>query len=147
MTDLDVAVVTPETYQAMCAFSETAGRDLDRRLAALVQLRVSQLNGCAYCIDMHVREADAAGIPTRQLHALAAWQRTSFFDERERRALLLAEAVTSAVGAPPASEDALRAAAEVLKPVELAQLLWTIAAVNAWNRIASATGLSPAAPR
>ncbi|GLY05386.1 carboxymuconolactone decarboxylase family protein [Actinoplanes sp. NBRC 101535] len=143
MTELDIAAITPETYRAMYAFTATAADGLDGRIAALVKVRVSQLNGCSYCVDLHVREAQALGVDDRALHGLAAWRRTPAFEERERAALALAEAVTTAVGEAGVPERALTAAGEWFQPTELAQLLWTIAAVNAWNRIASATGLTP----
>jgi AhpD family alkylhydroperoxidase len=142
LTNLDVATVTPETYQAMCTFTAAAGQGLDAALAALVKLRVSQVNGCSYCVDLHAREARAAGVDEDRLLRLSAWRRTPVFGEREQHALALADAVTSAIANPPEPEEALHAASAAFEPAELAQLLWTIAAVNAWNRIASATALT-----
>ncbi|WP_033341999.1 carboxymuconolactone decarboxylase family protein [Catenuloplanes japonicus] len=143
MSVLDVRTASPEAYGAMAALSEVAQRGLDPELAALVKLRVSQVNGCGFCVDMHAAEARAAGVHARKLDGLAAWRRTPFFDEAERHALALAEEVTTATHhAGP--ERALRAASGHFDAATLASLLWTISAVNAWNRIATATETVPA---
>ncbi|GAA2671015.1 carboxymuconolactone decarboxylase family protein [Nonomuraea recticatena] len=102
----------------------------------LVRLRVSQINGCGFCVDMHAREATEAGVSGQRLHAVAAWRDTPFFSEEERAALALAEAATrlsdNPVGVP---DDVWEAAADHYDEEALSALVMTIAAINAWNRI------------
>jgi AhpD family alkylhydroperoxidase len=109
--------------------------ELDTTIRHLVQLRASILNGCAYCIDMHTKDARHAGETEQRLYAVAAWEEAPFFDERERAALALTDAVTRvADGHVP--RDVYEAAAAQFEPKELAHLIWQIAAINTWNRIA-----------
>jgi AhpD family alkylhydroperoxidase len=115
---------------------------LEPRLRDLIRIRVSQLNGCAYCLDMHVRDALAAGDGERRLATLAGWRESVFFDARERAALALAEQVTN-IGREGVTDAAWDDAAAHFSEPELAQLLWAIIAINAWNRVAIATHLVP----
>jgi AhpD family alkylhydroperoxidase len=115
---------------------DTAG--IDPLLRELVRIRASQLNGCAYCIDMHAKDARAAGETEQRLYALPAWRETPFFTSKERAALALTEDVTlMARDHVPAA--AYEAAAEQLAPVEIAALLSLIIAINAWNAIGVTT--------
>ena len=118
--------------------------ELDPRLRELVNLRASILNGCAYCIDLHTKNARRAGESERRLYAVAAWRDAPFFDDRERAALALADAVTliSEGGVPRGVWDE---AGTHFGPDELAQLVWAITVINAWNRIAVATRMAPTA--
>jgi AhpD family alkylhydroperoxidase len=111
---------------------------LDPALRELVKLRASILNGCAYCIDMHTKDARNAGESEQRLYAVAAWQEAPFFSERERAALALTDAVTliADTHVPAAAYDE---AARHFEPEELAHLIWQIVAINAWNRIAITT--------
>lgn len=111
---------------------------IDSALRELVKLRASILNGCAYCIDMHTKDARKAGESEQRLYAVAAWQEAPFFSERERAALALTDAVTLIAGTqvPAAVYDE---AASQFEPEELAHLIWQIVAINAWNRIAITT--------
>lgn len=133
----------PDAYRAMAAFSAAAEDGLDPVVAVLVKVRASQLNGCAFCLDMHVREARAAGVAEERLDTLAAWRATSFFSERERAALALTEAVTLIAGRE-LPDEVYGAAAAVFDEAQLARLLWTIVAINAWNRLGIASGAGPA---
>ncbi|MFI6731320.1 carboxymuconolactone decarboxylase family protein [Nonomuraea sp. NPDC050451] len=102
----------------------------------LLRLRVSQINGCGFCVDMHAREAREAGVPGRQVDAVAAWRDTPFFSDEERAALALAEAATRVADNPDGVPDAVwRAAAEHYDEEALAALVMAISAINAWNRI------------
>uniref|UniRef100_A0AAU2V030 Carboxymuconolactone decarboxylase family protein n=1 Tax=Streptomyces sp. NBC_00003 TaxID=2903608 RepID=A0AAU2V030_9ACTN len=103
-------------------------------LLELVRSRVSQLNGCAYCVDLHTRDARTAGETEQRLYALPVWRETPFFTDRERAALERAEAATSLTEGPVTNEVYGRAAAEFTE-VELAELIWTITVINAWNRL------------
>jgi AhpD family alkylhydroperoxidase len=111
---------------------------IDSVLRELVKLRASILNGCAYCIDMHTKDARKGGESEQRLYAVAAWQEAPFFSERERAALALTDAVTLIAEAhvPAAVYDE---AARHFEPEELAHLIWQIVAINAWNRIAITT--------
>jgi AhpD family alkylhydroperoxidase len=122
--------------RAAVAQADEAG--LDPLLRELVRLRASQLNGCAYCVDMHAKDARAAGEEDRRLDALAVWREAPFYSDADAVALELTEAVTlCADGHVP--EPLWQAAAERFSPPELAALVALVVAVNAWNRIGVTT--------
>ncbi|MFF0753196.1 carboxymuconolactone decarboxylase family protein [Streptomyces sp. NPDC004267] len=130
---------SPAAYQALVRTAETvrttaAEAGLDRILVELVNLRVSQLNGCASCLDVHTRAALRAGETTRRLGVLAAWRDTELFTPRERAALALAEATTHPADAL-AQERAYTAARAVLDEDELSAVLWVAITINAFNRV------------
>jgi AhpD family alkylhydroperoxidase len=139
---VSLTAAAPEVFGAMVAFGQAAQDNLDPVVAALVKIRCSQLNGCAYCLDMHSREARAAGESEQRLDTLAAWRSTPFFTDREESALALAEAITL-VADTAVPDDVYEAAARHFDETELAHLLWTIAAINAWNRVSVATRMAP----
>ncbi len=142
-TRVNLLMIAADVHSAMVAFGHAAEGKLDPVIGALVKVRASQLNGCSFCLDLHTREARAAGEREQRLYALAAWRDTPFFDDRERAALALTEAVTFLTdGRVP--DDVYQRAAQQFDETELAHLLWTIAAINVWNRMAVATRLTPA---
>lgn len=108
---------------------------LEQSLLELVKFRASQINGCAYCIDMHTKDARAHGETEQRLYALSAWRETPFFTERERAALAWTEAVTlvSATGVP---DDVYEEARRHFDDGELVDLTFAIVAINGWNRLA-----------
>ena len=112
--------------------------DFDHRLRELVRIRASQLNGCAYCIDMHTKDARAVGETEQRIYALPAWRETPFFTGRERAALAFTEAVTLMAGdhVPDAAYDAV---AGEFSPDEVAALVGLIVVINAWNAIGVST--------
>ena len=110
---------------------------IDGVLRELVKLRASILNGCAYCIDMHTKDARKAGESEQRLYAVAAWREAPFFSERERAALALTDAVTL-VAETHVPADVYEQAARHFGAEELAHLIWQIATINAWNRVAVA---------
>jgi AhpD family alkylhydroperoxidase len=112
---------------------------LEPSLLELVKLRASQLNGCAYCIDMHTKDARASGESEQRLYALTAWRETPFFTDRERAALALTEAVTL-VAETHVPQSVVDDAARCFDPDELTRLLFAIVEINAWNRLAITTG-------
>jgi AhpD family alkylhydroperoxidase len=129
--------------RAMGHLDQAATRELDRagvdaRLRELIRIRASQLNGCAYCIDMHTKDARAVGETEQRLYALPAWRETPFFTDRERAALAFTESVTllAAGHVPAADYDAV--AAE-FNPDEVAALVSLIVTINAWNAISVST--------
>ena len=140
---LDFESHAKEFTRAMGALDKAATNELDRAgieplIREMVRIRASQLNGCAYCIDMHTKDARAAGESEQRIYALPAWPETPFFNQRERAALAFTEAVTlmAADHVPTAAYDA---AAEQFSPNELAALVSLIVAINAWNTIGVST--------
>lgn len=130
---------SPEGYQAMSALNQfVAESGLEPGLLELVRMRSSQVNGCAFCIDMHSKDARAAGDTEQRLYALNAWRETPFFSDRERAALALTEAVT-VITDHDALDPAVHEASQHFKPDELTSLLYAIIEINAWNRLAITT--------
>ena len=112
---------------------------LGEALLALVKIRASQINGCAYCLDMHGREARAAGVDQRRLDVLAGWEEApSLYSERERTAIALTEAVTL-IGDGGVSDSLWRQVSDSFEETEIVQLLMAIATINVWNRLAIST--------
>lgn len=127
----------PDVYRAMAAFDRSI--ELDPQLRELVKIRASQINGCAYCIELHTRDARRAGESERRIYALAAWHESPLFSRRERAALELTDALTRVADGVP---EAVYADAQAeFEPRELAQLVLAITAINAWNRIAISSGM------
>ncbi|MER6097523.1 carboxymuconolactone decarboxylase family protein [Streptomyces sp. NPDC001728] len=130
---------SPAAYQALVRTADAvrataAEAGLDRVLVELVNLRVSQINGCASCLDVHTRAALRAGEATRRLGVLPAWRDTELFTPRERAALALAEATTHPADAR-AQERAYDDAREVLDEDELSAVIWVAITINAFNRV------------
>lgn len=116
--------------------------DFDPRLRELVRIRASQLNGCAYCIDMHTKDARAIGETEQRIYGLSAWQETPYFTERERAALAFTESVTLVASTQVPTKD-YDAVAAHFSPDEIAALLGLIVAINAWNSLAVSTRAWP----
>jgi AhpD family alkylhydroperoxidase len=132
---LAVDELAPHINKAMNALDAAARKvSLEAPLLELVRARASQLNGCAYCVDMHSRDAIEGGDSQRRLFALPVWRETPFFTARERAALELTEAATRLTDGAVSDEVYARAAAQ-FTDVELAELIWAIAVINAWNRL------------
>ncbi|MFD4481282.1 carboxymuconolactone decarboxylase family protein [Streptomyces sp. NPDC058471] len=132
---LPVDELAPHINRALNTLDAASRKvSLEPALLELVRARVSQLNGCAYCVDMHTRDARTGGESEQRLYALPVWRETPFFTDRERAALELAEAATRLTDGPVTDEVYDRAAAEFTE-VELAELIWTITVINAWNRL------------
>jgi AhpD family alkylhydroperoxidase len=124
-----------EPYRAMLGVERYLAKcSIEKSLRELIKLRVSQINGCAYCIDMHWKDARAAGESEQRLYSLPAWRECPYYSERERAGLLLAEELTR-LPDHPVPETAHEEAREHFSDEELDDLLWVIAAINAWNRI------------
>jgi AhpD family alkylhydroperoxidase len=129
----------PQGYEAMHNLQATiSAGPLDPFLSELLKLRASQINGCAYCLDMHTKDARAMGESEERMHLVAAWREAPGFTPRERVALALCEAITLVTEGhvPDAVWDA--AAAE-FDPEELMCLVWQCVAINSWNRVCVAT--------
>jgi AhpD family alkylhydroperoxidase len=125
--------------RALGHLDQAATKELDRagidpKLRELIRVRASQLNGCAYCIDMHTKDARAVGETEQRLYALPAWAETPFFTRRERAALAFTESVTL-LAADHVPAAAYAAVAAEFSPGEVAALLSLIVTINAWNAI------------
>ncbi|GGL62825.1 alkyl hydroperoxide reductase AhpD [Streptomyces fumigatiscleroticus] len=121
-----------QTSQAVRAVAAEAG--IGRALVELINLRVSQINGCAYCLDVHTRAALRAGETTQRLGVLAAWRDTELFTATERAALALAE-VTTELSDADARDAAYDAARQVLTDDQISAVIWVAVTINAFNRV------------
>ena len=127
--------IAPKAYQAMAAVgATTAGSSLGPILIELVKTRVSQLNGCAFCVDMHVRDLRKHGERWQRINSLVTWRETGLYSERERAALNWAERCTQLSQAHPGQQDF-----EALRPYfserEIVELSYAIGCINVWNRL------------
>jgi len=137
-TSLDYGKAAPGPVQALNKlqkFSEGSG--LERPLLELMKTRVSQLNGCAFCIDMHTKDARAAGETEQRLYGLSAWRETPYYTERERAALGWAEAVTNIPQIYETDEE-YKATRAQFSEEELIKLTVVVIAINRWNWLAVA---------
>jgi AhpD family alkylhydroperoxidase len=136
---IDVNELEPGAYKAMLQLEQyLGGTDLTGTLKELIKIRASQINGCAYCIQMHAEDALKQGETQRRIFAISAWKESPLFDETERAVLALTEEVTL-ISQNGLSADVYDAALSVLGEQVLAQAIMQIVTINAWNRIAVAT--------
>ena len=142
-TRLNYARVAPGVYDAMDALDQYLAQcGLEESLLHLVRLRASQLNGCAYCIDMHWKDAKAAGESDQRLYGLDAWEESPYYTDRERAALEWAEVVTDLHdGHVP--DEVYEELKKHFNEQEVIALTWAVAAINAWNRLAIASRSEP----
>jgi AhpD family alkylhydroperoxidase len=143
LTRLDIDTTAPAFSRALAALDAAATQELDRAgidpaLRELIRLRASQLNGCAYCVAEHTREALAAGEPIGRIAAVCVWRQSPFFTAHERAALALAETMTRAAETHVPDAD-WREAATHLTPAELSAVAALVVAINAWNTIGVTT--------
>ena len=133
---LNYATVSPDAFKAMLGLEAAIARgSIERPLIKLVKMRASQINGCAYCLDMHSKDARAAGESEQRLYTLDAWRETPFFSARERAALAWTEALTRVADThvPDVEYEAARCE---FSEQELMDLTLVVVTINAWNRIA-----------
>ncbi|GHE58201.1 alkyl hydroperoxide reductase AhpD [Camelimonas fluminis] len=138
---MNIATAAPALYKAVYGLEVAVlNSGFDKNLLHLIKIRASQINGCAYCVDMHVKEALAAGLPDRKLHLIAVWRESPLFDSRERAALEWTESVTlvAQTGVPDAVYESVRG---VFSEEDLARLTVAIGTINVWNRIAVSSRL------
>ncbi|QEL20232.1 carboxymuconolactone decarboxylase family protein [Limnoglobus roseus] len=132
---LNYAKLAAEPIKAMYALGAYLAKcGLEHPLLELVKIRASQINGCAYCLDMHTQDARAAGETEQRIYALSAWRETPFFTDRERAALAWTEAVTNIGGG--VSDELYRDALRQFSEKELTDLTWAVVTINGWNRLA-----------
>lgn len=141
---LDFYKASPQAIKALMALEEQIGKSsIEKPLAELVRLRASQINGCAFCVDMHTTDARKGGETDRRLAAVVVWRETPFFSERERAALAWTEAVTLV-----SQEHVPDSVWEAVKPhfsdAEIVDLTLLISAINSWNRFAISFRKMPA---
>ncbi|WOF22078.1 carboxymuconolactone decarboxylase family protein [Microbacterium betulae] len=143
MTRISIGRTNRLGYAAVGALEAYARGAVDRELYELVKLRASIVNGCGFCIDMHVTDGRSRGIPHRKLAAVAGWQHAGpLFDDRERAALALTDAITR-LGPDTVTDEIWDEAARLFDDAGLGALVLAISTINVWNRIAIATEMEP----
>jgi AhpD family alkylhydroperoxidase len=126
----------PKVYQAMLAHSEAANHSIiEKPLQELVKMRASQINGCAYCLDMHSKDARAAGETEQRLYMLNAWREATVYTDRERAALEWTEVLTTLGHGRVMPDDVYERALKQFTPEELVNLTLVVNVINAWNRM------------
>ena len=137
---LQLSQVAARQYAAMFRLSTAV--EIDHELRGLIDIRASQLNGCAFCLDMHWRDARAAGESEERLYMLDSWRESTLYNEREQAALELCEAITL-ITEGHVADDVWGRALAVFDEHELSQLVLAITVINAWNRLNITTRLEP----
>ncbi|WP_169088941.1 carboxymuconolactone decarboxylase family protein [Paenibacillus sp. PL91] len=140
---LNYMKVQPESLQTLLKLEGyVKNSSLDHKLWELIKIRASQINGCAYCLDMHTKDARAMGETEQRLYMLNAWREAPFYTEAERAAIALTEAVTkiSDAGVPQELYEQVR---KHFDESQFVDLIMAINAINCWNRIAISTGMVP----
>jgi AhpD family alkylhydroperoxidase len=133
---IDLTKISPAAYKAMAGLEGFVKASvLERPLLELVRMRASQINGCAYCLDMHSKDARAAGETEQRLYELNAWRETPFYNERERAALAWTEALTL-VHQTHAPDDVYEEVRKRFTEEEVVSLTAAIVSINSWNRLA-----------
>jgi AhpD family alkylhydroperoxidase len=144
-TRIKIKEAEPAAYQAMYAMEKyLESTRLTRTHKDLIKIRASQINRCAYCIDMHTRDARKAGETEQRIYALNAWRDTPFFTPDERALLALTEEITL-ISHNHVSDATYSQAAALFDEQYLSQIIMCVIGINAWNRIGIATGMSPQA--
>ncbi|MGW3950015.1 carboxymuconolactone decarboxylase family protein [Streptomyces sp. NPDC004752] len=140
---LRMAELAPDVYKAMIRLDTAAKRGLDPKLYELVKIRASQINHCAFCLDMHTKDALAAGESVERIVQLSAWEESRhFYTDKELAAIELTEAITVLTeGFVP--DEVYDKAAALFEEAELAQLIAAITVINAWNRLGVTTRMTP----
>jgi AhpD family alkylhydroperoxidase len=134
-TRIDVRkYISSNLTQALLKLSFESQKRLEHSLLKLVEIRASQINGCAYCLDMHTKDARAAGETEQRIYALSAWRETPFFTDRERAALEWTEAVTL-VAETRVPDDVYEHVRQQFSEEELVELTFAVIVINSWNRL------------
>ncbi|MDM0074781.1 carboxymuconolactone decarboxylase family protein [Variovorax sp. J2P1-59] len=129
--------IAPKSYQAMASVSASIAKStLGPALIELVQTRVSQINGCAFCLDMHARDLRKHGESWQRINSLSTWREVGIYSERERAALNWAETMTRLADQHGDQDGAFNQLKDLFSEQEIVELSWTVAMINAWNRMA-----------
>lgn len=132
---LNLPELDPKAFQAMLGIEKyLAESGLDKKLQELIKIRASQINGCAFCLNMHTRDALKIGETAQRIFLLNAWKETDLFTEKEKAVLALTEAVTL-IANGPVSDEVYNSAKVYFTDKELAVIMMAIVAINSWNRI------------
>lgn len=135
--------VNPAGYKAMLELEKyVANIDLDKKVKELIKIRASQINSCAFCIDMHTKDARRMGETEQRIYALNAWSETPFFTPEERAVLALTEAITL-VADTHVPDDVYNEVRKYYNEKQTADMIMAIVTINAWNRIGVSTRLMP----
>ena len=132
---LNAVKYSPDGYKAMLGLQAVVDKSgLDHKLLELVKIRASQINGCAYCLDMHTKDARAIGETEMRIYVLPAWRETDFYSPKERAALAWCESLTllSETGAP---DEVYKEVESQFTPEEITELTMAIVVINSWNRL------------
>ena len=141
-TRVNISKTDPQAYKAMLGLNAyLAQSSLSTKHQDLIKIRASQINGCAYCIDLHTKDARKAGETEQRIYALNAWRETPFFTDEEQAILALTEEVTFISNR--VSDQTYQNAANLLDEKYLAEVIMAIVIINAWNRIGISTHMSP----
>jgi AhpD family alkylhydroperoxidase len=142
-TRFKINAIEPSIYKAMAAAESCLkGFDLDPKLRELIKVRVSQINGCGYCINLHTKDARKLGETEQRLYALSAWRETPFFTDEEQAVLKLAEEVTL-IAKHGVSDEVYENLIKYFSEQKVAQLIFAIITINSWNRIALSIHMMP----
>lgn len=140
---MNMAKIQPDAYNALISLEKTFHTSsLSPIEKELIKIRASQINQCSYCLNMHTRDARKAGETEKRIYLLNAWKETALFSERERIILAFTEEVTL-ISKGGLSDATYKAGLLIFSELEIAQIIMSIVAINAWNRIAIATRLQP----
>lgn len=140
---INVLQIEPDAYKAIMALENYAANSgITKKHYELIKIRASQINGCAYCLDMHTRDARKAGETEQRIYVLNAWRDTSFFTEEEKVILALTEEITL-ISKGGVSDETYNQAASVLDEHYLAKIIIAISTINVWNRVSISTRLEP----
>jgi len=136
---MSIKAIEPGVYEAMLAAEKQISRfGLDPKLKELIKIRVSQINGCGYCLNLHTADAKKLGETEQRIFTLSAWRETPFFTEQEQAAFTLAEEITR-IAEHGVSDETYNKAVSFFGEQKVAQLILAVLTINNWNRIAIAT--------
>jgi AhpD family alkylhydroperoxidase len=140
---MNMAEIQPEAYKTLFALEKSLQNiSLNAIEKELIKVRASQINGCAFCLNMHTKDARKIGETEQRIYLLNAWKETNLFNERERTILAITEEVTL-ISKAGLTDKTYEEALKLFSKVEIGQIIMCIVAINAWNRIAIATHLQP----
>ena len=140
---MEIEKIEPAAYKAVLELEKyIQSSGIDQSLLELIKICASQINGCAFCIDMHTKDAKKHGETEQRIYALNAWRETPFFTSEERSVLALTEAVTL-ISENQVSDDIYKEVNRYFTPKEIAQIVMAIVTINSWNRIAVTTRMVP----